>query len=1255
MRRAVFALCVVASPALSQDTAEADKGYITTFLEENLSGAGRVITIDGFEGALSAEATIASLTIADDVGVWLRMEDLTLDWSRSALLAGRVDITELSAGLIAIDRLPNTDPDGPTPEATPFALPDLPVSIDIETLAATRIELGAPILGEAVAVGLNGAVSLDGGAGSAQVSAARLDDGQTGQFDIDAAFSNETRQLDLSLILNEGPGGIAARLLDLPGLPSVGLEIVGSGPLAGFGADLRLQTDGAPRLTGRFDMTTGAADAETPNAQTFALDLSGDVTALFLPDYRDFFGPEVSLETHVTRFPSGAVDLERLHLSARTLDLTGTAQIGAEGWPSAFDLSGTLGDGTGAPVRLPLSGDPTTVTGGTLSLFFDAARGDEWGLTADLRGLSRPTLSVDTVRLSGGGIIETGEGTALGRLTADLAYDAQGVSLADQGMQQALGDGLSGVLSLRHAEGEPTFIDELTLDGPGIALSARAEIAGADEDFAIDSSVNLAARDMGRFASLLGQDIGGAADVTIVSRVIPTSGAIRAFVTGDTADLRVGFAQVDPLLDGAGQLSVMAVRDADGVRLDGLSITTPRAEITGSLSLTSAETNADIRMALADIADIDARLEGPAVLTATARRAASGLGRIEAELQSGADRVTVLADLPDTETGAPIRADIAASLTDLRRLAGVTGQDLSGAITATLSGTLSEDFSTFDMALSAETRSLQSGIAVIDPLLRGAGRVSTRISRAASGRIDLPEIEIVTPAASLSATLSTSAEGAGTGRFDARLADVALLAPDFSGPASATGSAQRGADGVWTITADGTGPGGTTMALSGTATEDPVLNLSATGSAPLGLLNGMLAPRRLGGIARYDLRLSGPPALASLSGTVTTDAAQLSAPTLGQSINQIAATVDLSNGSARIDLAAAPETGGQLALRGTVGLSAPFNAALTAEAVNFVQRDRQLYETTISGALGINGPLAGGARIDGRLTLGETNLRVPSSDFGTLGALPEVAHVGAPAAVRQTLDRAGLTLQGTEPATGGSGGPAYPLDIVVEAPSRIFIRGRGLDAELGGSLRLTGTTALVIPQGQFNLIRGRLSILQQRFDLTEGYAAIQGDFVPYVRLLASTRAATGTLINVIIEGVVTEPEVSFTSSPEMPQDEILAQLIFGRDLSEISPFQAVQLAGAISTLAGRGGAGFVDNLRAGIGLDDLDVTTDADGNAAVRAGKYISENVYTDLTVTGTGETRIDLNLDLTPDITAKGGVSSDGETSLGIFFERDY
>ena len=72
-------------------------------------------------------------------------------------------------------------------------------------------------------------------------------------------------------------------------------------------------------------------------------------------------------------------------------------------------------------------------------------------------------------------------------------------------------------------------------------------------------------------------------------------------------------------------------------------------------------------------------------------------------------------------------------------------------------------------------------------------------------------------------------------------------------------------------------------------------------------------------------------------------------------------------------------------------------------------------------------------------------------------------------------------------------------------------------------------------------------------------------------------------------------------------------------------------------------------------LDDFDITTDDEGNAAVRAGAYLSDNVYTDVTVASDGSTEINLNLDVTDEITAKGTVGADGETSIGIFFERDY
>ena len=101
MRRlvAITALCLMPFGAPAQDASEEeDKGFLTNWLEENLSGGGREVTIEGFQGALSSEATIDKLTIADDEGIWITVEDAVLDWNRSALLRGNLQVTQLSAG-----------------------------------------------------------------------------------------------------------------------------------------------------------------------------------------------------------------------------------------------------------------------------------------------------------------------------------------------------------------------------------------------------------------------------------------------------------------------------------------------------------------------------------------------------------------------------------------------------------------------------------------------------------------------------------------------------------------------------------------------------------------------------------------------------------------------------------------------------------------------------------------------------------------------------------------------------------------------------------------------------------------------------------------------------------------------------------------------------------------------------------------------------------------------------------------------------
>ena len=181
-----------------------------------------------------------------------------------------------------------------------------------------------------------------------------------------------------------------------------------------------------------------------------------------------------------------------------------------------------------------------------------------------------------------------------------------------------------------------------------------------------------------------------------------------------------------------------------------------------------------------------------------------------------------------------------------------------------------------------------------------------------------------------------------------------------------------------------------------------------------------------------------------------------------------------------------------------------------------------------------------------------------------------------------------------------------------------------------------------------------VEVLGKRFDLSEGRVDLQGSLDPFLRFVATSTTRDGTA-SIIIEGPASAPEVSFVASPERPEDEVLALLFFGRDLSKLSTFQTLQLASAVATLAGNSGADVIGRLRRGFNLDDFDVVTDEDGGTAVRAGKYISENIYTDVTVGGSDADEVSLNLDVTPQITLRGSVNSDGDTALGVFFERDY
>ncbi|MBY6151732.1 translocation/assembly module TamB domain-containing protein [Vannielia litorea] len=1478
MRRLALILLLLIAPfaALAQETAseEADKGYLTNLLQDVLSDAGRAVVIDGFQGALSSRATIERITIADDEGTWLTVEGVVLDWNRAALLRGRLEVSEFSAERIVMPRGPITE-SAPSPEATPFAIPDLPVSVDIAKLAVDRAEIGAALLGQDAVMRLAGDAHLDGGGVNVDLQLDRLD-GKEGDITLIARYDPATEEAAVNLAMREGPAGIAAGKLNIPGAPALDVTLQGEGPVSDLTLRLAVASDEEERLGGTIALSA-SEEADAPF--TVSVDLSGDVTPLFAPDLRDFFGQDISLAATVARDAEGELSLSGLSLGARTATVEGDFLFSATGWPRRMDLSLALADPAGAPVVLPFGGGDTSVSRATLELDYDEANGRGFTATAEAAGLRTTGFVAEAITLGAQGNITSGEAEEIGAIAANVTLDARGLTPEDEALARAMGEAISGQLTLAYDEGQPLRLSGLNIAGADFGLTGEATLDGVDTNLLTGLDLRLAAEDLTRFGPLAGVDLQGAAALGIKGTVALLSGAFDLGLEGTTTDLAIGQDTVDNLLAGDGRINVSVLRNEDGINLRRAEARTEVAAITADGTVA---TNASALNFTADLPSLAplfpeeqasgaARLSGRVAFIGTELQTASiaaqlsddsgtvllpvggglqlsggtldlgygaeerrwrlntvfrdfvtegygaeaftlqgsgtleqteagGLARADGQLvlsgegitAADADMARAIGEAAQLETTFDFAANGPFELTDIRftsadttltgtatlaapvgqgpisfdtalttpaltRFAGLAGVPLTGAANVTAKGTYQPDAGSAQVRVDGTTQGLGIGNARVDPVLGGAGRLGADVTYATgdsltltnlivaldetevAGRttlsnplgkapiaydltINAPALSRFSPLAGLSLTGATQATATGlfdpatgaldlaldgtaqglgignatvdklttgnssygvqvsransdseitieNGRFDgpnldvtasgtpsritldARLANLGLLAPDFAGPATASGTITS-EGGTTGLDISATGPGGTTAQVNGTITGNRG-NLAITGQAPLGLANAFIAPQRLNGLATIDLRLDGPLALESLTGSIRASGARAVAPELGVSLEGINANVILSGGSARVEVAATGGQGGGVAVLGSIGLSAPQSADLTVTFRNFALRDPQLYDTSASGAITLAGPLSGGAGITGRLELGRTEIRIPSSGMTGIHDIPDITHVGASPAVRNTQDRAGLN-EGGDGSGGGSGGGGLALDITLAAPNQVFVRGRGLDAELGGSLRITGTTSNIVPIGAFELVRGRLDILSQRFQLTEGAARLTGSFDANLRLVATTEK-NGYTISVILEGSPSDPQITFTAAPDLPQDEILAQLIFGRDLTTLSPLQALELASAVATLAGRGGDGIMGRLRDQFGLDDLDVSQSEEGNTAVRAGKYISDNVYSDVVVESDGTTELNLNLQIGPNVNVKGSTSSDGNSGIGIFFERDY
>lgn len=230
------------------------------------------------------------------------------------------------------------------------------------------------------------------------------------------------------------------------------------------------------------------------------------------------------------------------------------------------------------------------------------------------------------------------------------------------------------------------------------------------------------------------------------------------------------------------------------------------------------------------------------------------------------------------------------------------------------------------------------------------------------------------------------------------------------------------------------------------------------------------------------------------------------------------------------------------------------------------------------------------------------------------------------------------------------------LDIGLEAANRIFVKGRGVDAQLGGALRVRGTTDNIIANGSFDLERGRLSVLGRQLDFRHGWLFFAGSTDPLLDMEA-VADVDGVTVSVLVTGPASRPTFKFASVPQLPEDEIVARLLFNKSLAKLSPGQLAQLAGEIDKIGGlSSGPGVLNQVKGALGVDVFDVTTDKNDDAQVSAGSYADENTYVGVRQgTSASSSRVIIDHDLNKNLKARGELGADGNSKIGIGVEWDY
>ncbi|MBB5073782.1 translocation and assembly module TamB [Bartonella callosciuri] len=451
-----------------------------------------------------------------------------------------------------------------------------------------------------------------------------------------------------------------------------------------------------------------------------------------------------------------------------------------------------------------------------------------------------------------------------------------------------------------------------------------------------------------------------------------------------------------------------------------------------------------------------------------------------------------------------------------------------------------------------------------------------------------------------------------------------------------------------------TGDKGLDLSMNGPVSlNNSEINLSVKGTMPLAFVDLFLAKRGayVTGTARVDTTLKGTLFQPELIGDFSIADGSFFDSKTNLGLNSITIEGKLNGDHILIEKASASSSeGGMVSASGRI--SNDLQPDLVFHLNNANYNDGSMILATLSGKMTMTGHFSDNLVIGGDITVEKAEVFIP--DHFQNAKFLDIKNKNITKSIQKTLERAEVQNTNTNLNAFQESSSVVLSNMRIRAHNQFFVRGRGVDAELGGRINIAGPLNNVHPVGEFQMIRGRFDILSQRFNFDQGQASFSGNLNPTVYFVSNNNSGD-IQVTVTVSGTIDNIDVHFSSQPNLPQDEILAHLLFKRSLNELSPFQIAQLVAAAADLTGASNTSLLNTLRAKIGLDDLDVIVDEKGNTGLRVGGYIHNNIYLGFEAGSDGTTKGTINLDISRNLKAKGAIGNEKNSSIGLFYERDY